>query len=149
MEYQVGQAGRVVVVRLFEGEDVYDSIEQVSKQEEIRCGAVLITGGLRKADVVVGPKEEKPKIVPDFRAFHGPGEVMGVGTIYWDDEGPKLHLHVGIGRGEKMMVGCPRGGASVFLVLEVTIIEFLGISAERRLDAESGFKLLRMSPFRC
>ena len=144
MEYSVGKAGRIVVVRLSEGDDLYECIESVAKKENIRAAAVFITGGIRKAKVVVGPKSEKPKIVPNFKDFAGPGEALGVGTIYWDDEGPKMHMHTAIGKGEQTVVGCPRGGASVFLVLEVTIIEITGVKAERKLDPDSALKLLKL-----
>lgn len=143
MEYSTGRVGRVIAARLFEGEDLYKSIEQIAEKENIKSAAVLITGGLRKADVVVGPKQEKPKIVGNFKQFAGPGEVLGVGTIYCDEQGPKLHIHTAIGKGDETIVGCPRGGANTFLVLEVTIIEFEGITAERKLDEEGGLKLLR------
>ena len=144
MEYAVGKAGRVIAVRLFEGEDLYESIEKVARDEKLRCAAVLITGGIRKAEVVVGPKQEKPKIEGAFRTFAGPGETLGVGTIYSDETGPKLHLHAALGRGDQSMVGCPRGGAQIFLILEVTIIEIEGIEAGRKLDPESGLSLLRL-----
>ena len=144
MEYGVGQVGRIVVARLFEGEDVYESVEQIARQEQSRCAAVLITGGFRKAEVVVGPKREQPKIEANFRAFDGPGETLGVGTLYWDGAGPKLHVHAAIGKGEQTMVGCPRGGASTFLILEVTVIEITGIDAERSLDPQTGWNLLRI-----
>jgi len=145
MEYAVGRTGRVIAARLFEGEELYESIESIAEKEKIKSAAVLITGGIRKADVVVGPKVEKPKIEPNFLSFTGPGEVLGVGTIYCDDEDkPKLHLHAGLGRGDTHIVGCPRGGASIFLILEVTIIEIIGIDAKRETDPASGFKLLRI-----
>jgi len=143
MEYAVGKAGRVIAARLFEGEDLYESIEQIANKENVKSAAVLITGGFRKANVVVGPKQETPKIVPNFRDFAGPGEVLGVGTIYCDDEGPKLHIHTAIGNGSDAMVGCPRGGAKTFLVLEVTIIEIEGIQAGRKYDEKTGLNLLR------
>ncbi len=153
MEYAVGKTGRVIAARLFEGEELYESIESIAEKEKVNSAAVLITGGIRKADVVVGPKTETPKstkgcltaIEPNFLSFNGPGEVLGVGTIYCDDDGkPKLHLHAGLGRGNKHIVGCPRGGASIFLILEVTIIEITGIDAKRETDAATGFKLLRI-----
>jgi predicted DNA-binding protein with PD1-like motif len=144
MEYAVGKVGRVVAARLFEGENLYECIESIASKEQIKCAAVLITGGIRKADVVVGPKTEQPKIEPDFFNFAGPGETLGVGTIYCDGNNPKLHLHAGIGRGNTHIVGCPRGGASIFLILEVTIIEITGINASREADPETGLKLLRV-----
>ena len=142
MEYSIGKAGRVVGARLFEGEDLYESIESIAKKEDIKAAAVLITGGFRKANVVVGPKQEKPKIVGNFKDFNGPGETLGVGTIYCDDTGPKLHIHTAIGKGDETIVGCPRGGAKTFLILEVTIIEIVGIQAGRKPDESTGLNLL-------
>lgn len=143
MEYAVGKTGRVIAARLFEGENLYDSIHEIAKKENIKSAAVLITGGFRQADVVVGPKEEKPKIVGNFKKFDGPGEVLGVGTIYCDSEGPKLHIHTAIGKGDLTIVGCPRGGANTFLIMEVTIIEITGIDAARTPDPATGLNLLR------
>jgi len=144
MEYQIGRTGRAIVARLFEGEDLYESVQEIAGRENIQSAAVFITGGCRKADVVVGPQQETPKIVGDFKAFFGPGEILGVGTIFVDDESPKLHIHTAIGKGGETIVGCPRGGAITFLTLEVTIIEILGVTARRQLDEASGLKLLRM-----
>lgn len=143
MEYSTGRAGRIFAVRLFEGEDLYESIEAIAKKEAIKSAAVLITGGFRAAEVVVGPKQEKPKIVGNFKSFQGPGETLGVGTIYCSDEGPKLHIHTAIGKGDETIVGCPRGGAKTFLILEITIIEIEGIEAARKPDADTGLNLLR------
>jgi len=144
MEYSVGKTGRVIAARLFEGEDVQASIEQIARREDVRCAAVLITGGFRQANVVVGPRREEPTIEPEFHAFAGPGEVLGVGTIYWNDAGPKLHIHTAIGKGGANLVGCPRDGTRTFLILEVTIIEITGIEAERKLDPKTGLNLLRL-----
>ena len=144
MEYAVGKQGRIIVAKLSEGEELYENIEGLARKENIRSAAVFITGGFRKAEVVVGPKGEKP-IVPDFKTFEGPGEALGVGTIYVDDEGlPKMHMHAAAGKKEHIVVGCPRGGARTFLILEVTIIEIVGVDAVRTFDASSGVKLLKI-----
>lgn len=143
MEYSIGRTGRIVAARLFEGEDIYQCIEEIATKENIRSAAVLITGGFREANVVVGPKTEVPKIVGNFKDFAGPGEVLGAGTIYCDKEGPKLHIHTAIGKGDETIVGCPRGGAKTFLILEVTIIEIDGLKASRKLDQNTGLNLLR------
>ena len=144
MEYQAGKVGRVIVARAFEGEDVYEVIESIARKENIRGAAVLLVGGLRKASVVVGPRNPTGPIEPQFRQFDDAREIAGVGTIFPDDAGPKLHLHAAIGRGEETIVGCPRGGASVFCVLEIVIIEIEGVNARRELDPEFGLKLLRL-----
>ena len=143
MEYAVGRTGRIIAARLFEGEDIYESIEQIAVKEDVTSAAVLIIGGFRKANVVVGPEREAPEIVPRFMDFTGPGEVLGVGTIYRDDKGPKLHLHTAIGKDGDNLVGCPRDGTKTFLILEVTIIEIEGIKAARKHDEKTGLNLLR------
>ena len=145
MEYSVAKPGRIIAARLFEGDDLYESIETIAKNENIKAAAVLITGGFREAEVVVGPKQEKPKIVGNFRHFTGPGETLGVGTIYCDnDDEPKLHIHTAIGKADSVIVGCPRGGAETFLILEVTIIEIADINATRKPDPQTGLNLLRI-----
>ncbi len=143
MEYAVGTTGRIIAARLFEGEDLYESIEQIASKENVKSAAVLITGGFRKANVVIGPKKETPKIIGNFKDFAGPGEVLGVGTIYCDDNRPKLHIHTAIGKTGETIVGCPRGGAKTFLVLEITIIEITGLRASRKHDEKTGLNLLR------
>jgi predicted DNA-binding protein with PD1-like motif len=147
IEYAVGGVGRVVAARLFEGEELYSSISQIATAEDIRCAAVLVTGAFQSSDLVVGLKSVTPEIVNDMRAFTGPGEVLGVGTLYWTETEPKLHMHVSIGKGDEVIVGDPRTGADVFMLLEITIIELLGIDAKRLPDpAREGFNLLRIKP---
>jgi len=145
MEYQVGRIGRVIVARGFEGEDVYAAIEEVARREQIRSGLVVVLGGLRSGRVVVGPKSPTGKIQPQYTEFDDAREVFGVGTVFCDEQGPRLHLHAGIGRGEQAIVGCPRGGANVFCVLEVILIEIEGVNAARRLDPQTGLKLLALA----
>ena len=144
MEYAVGRTGRIIAARLFEGEDLYEAIHEIAAAENITSAAVFITGGFREANVVVGPKQEEPTVIGDFRGFAGPGEVLGVGTIYCDGKGPKLHIHTAIGKADEVMVGCPRDGTKTFLILEVTIIEIVGLSGERKLDEKTGLNLLRL-----
>ncbi len=148
MEYSIGRVGRVVVARLFEGEDLHACVDQIARAEQIRCATVLITGGFRTAAVVVGPEREKPQIVPKFQPFTGPGEVLGTGTLFWDDQGPRLHIHTAIGKHGESLIGCPRHDTKTFLILEVTIIEIEGIEGTRQFDPSSGMKLLRLKESR-
>ena len=144
MDYSVGRIGRVVVARGFEGEDVYAEIESLAAKETIRCAAVVVVGGLRKGKVVVGPKNPVGPIEPQFAEFDDAREIAGVGTIFPDENGPTLHLHGAIGRGRETIAGCPRGGATVFCVLEVILFEIEGVEAQRAMDSELGLKLLTL-----
>jgi predicted DNA-binding protein with PD1-like motif len=64
--------------------------------------------------------------------------------VFLQDGAPALHFHAGIGRGDSALVGCPRVEMSVFLVLEVVIIEMLDLKADRAMDEASGLNLLRI-----
>ena len=144
MEYEIGRIGRVIVARGFDGEDVYAEIESVAAKENIRNAAVVVVGGLRSGKVVVGPEDPTGPIKPMFRQFDDAREIAGVGTIFCDGNKPVLHLHAAIGRGGETIVGCPRGGASVFCVLEVILFEIEGVDAARKIDPELGLKLLSL-----
>jgi len=144
MDYQTGKIGRVIVARGFEGEDVYEEIESIAAREGVASAAVILIGGLRSARVVVGPKSPTGPIEPQYTEFDDAREIAGVGTIFrdCDDDTPKLHLHAAIGRGDEVLAGCPRGGAKIFCVLEVVILEIEGLDATRALDPELALKLL-------
>lgn len=142
MEYRTGKIGRVIVARGFDGEDVYKCIESICGRENIKNASVLVVGGLRKAKVVVGPEDPDGPLKPQFKEFDDAREIAGVGTIFCDDKGPKLHLHGAIGRGDEAINGCPRGGASVFCVLEVVIMEIEGVNAARLPEGDLELKLL-------
>lgn len=143
MEYRIGNIGRVVVARGFDGEDVYEGVEKIARDEGIACAAVVVVGGLRSGKVVVGPKNPTGPIEPQTVEFDDAREIAGVGTIIPDESGPKLHLHGAIGRGGgQTIAGCPRGGATVFCVLEAVIFEVRDVDAARKMDPELGLKLL-------
>jgi uncharacterized protein len=144
MEYTQGRLGRVFVARLSDGESVYDAVEEIARRESVSAAAVLAVGGMRSGKVVTGPEQPTGRIVPHFEEFDDARELVGLGTLFPQDGAPSLHFHAGIGRGQSALVGCPRAGMSVFLVLEVTIIELLDINAARQLDEASGVHLLKL-----
>ena len=145
MDYQIGQIGRVVVARCLDGEDLYSQIESLAAREGIGCGAVVLIGGVRKARMAVGPKKPADPKEPGYVEFDDGREVAGVGTIFLDEGAPKLHLHASTGRGSEALVGCPRGGASVYCVVEAIIFEVTGVNAAKKIDPKSGLKLLTLS----
>ena len=142
MDYAQGSIGRVFAARLHDGEEPYAAIEELAALEGIGSAVVLLVGGARSGRVVTGPKQPTGPVEPELREFDDAREMIGVGTLHPSDEGPKLHLHAGFGRGDEALVGCPRYGLTTYLVLEAFIIEVSGLNATRALDAESGLKLL-------
>ena len=144
MEYTQGSLGRVFVARLEDGESIYDAVEEIARREDVKAAAVLAVGGIRKGKVVTGPENPTGKVIPHYEEFDDARELVGLGTVFLNEGKPILHFHAGIGRGDSALVGCPRAGMSVYLVLEVVIIELVGVAAERAYDAGSGLGLLRI-----
>lgn len=142
MEYTEGSLGRVFVARLQDGESVYDAVHEIASREGIESAAVLAVGGIRSGKVVTGPESPQGRLVPHVEEFDDARELVGVGTLFPQEGKPSLHFHAGMGRGRESLVGCPREAMSVYLILEVVVIELVGVDAERALDPEFGLHLL-------
>jgi predicted DNA-binding protein with PD1-like motif len=147
MEYEIGRAGRIVVMRLHDGDPIYASIEGMAQKERITSAAVWLVGGIKNGGVVVGPKAQDvfPLEVMEER-FSDAREIVGFGTIFTNSKGePKLHMHAAIGKGSKVIAGCPRKGADCWLVDEVVLLEIEGLSARRLAEAKCGLELLSIN----
>jgi len=145
MKYTQGSLGRVFVARLHDGESIYEAVEEIASREGIESAAVLAVGGIRSGKVVTGPESPTGRIIPHLEEFDDARELVGVGTLFQQDGKPSLHFHAGIGRGKEALVGCPRVGMSVYLLLELVIIELVGVSAGRELDPDFGVHLLAIA----
>ncbi|MEJ2313578.1 MAG: DNA-binding protein [Nitrospirota bacterium] len=145
MNYQVGSAGRVVVARLSDGDDVLAGLVKIARDEGIRAGVLWLIGGVKKGRAVVGPKEEgslPPKPVWfDIEESH---EVVATGTLFWEGDEPRVHLHGAFGKGDSVRAGCLRGESETFLVLEAVIMEIQGVKAAREMDPSVGLALLKV-----
>lgn len=144
MEYTQGTLGRVFVARLHDGESIYEAVEEIATREGIASAAVMAVGGIRSGKVVTGPMNTTGKIEPHYEEFNDAREMVGFGTVFSQSGKPSLHFHAGIGRKERSLVGCPRAGMSVYLILEVVIVELLGVNAAREMDEEFGVHLLKV-----
>ncbi|MEW6326317.1 MAG: DUF296 domain-containing protein [Thermodesulfobacteriota bacterium] len=139
MEYKEGRTGRVFTIRFSDGDDPLEGIKKVAIEKEIRVAWFFLLGGLRQAGVVTGP--EKPAIPPTpvWKEFTGDAkEIVGLGSILWNDREPLIHLHTAMGRGDETVVGCIRRDARTFLVIEALIMEIEGLDARRKFDEKSG-----------
>ncbi len=146
MKASEGKIGRVFVLRLEDGDMVPDCIEKFAAEKGIRCGHVILIGGIGGGQVVAGPRvtEEMPPD-PVMLPVEGAHEVEGVGILAPDKEGkPVLHIHASLGRGGKTLTGCLRPGVKTWLVGEAIIYEITGTSARRLPDAVSGFDLMEL-----
>jgi predicted DNA-binding protein with PD1-like motif len=145
MKYKTGRQGRVIVAKFDDGDDVLQGLVDVVKKEDIRAGILHVIGGMKGGDIVVGP--EKDGVLPPVPVWKSLGEsheVVGTGTIFWQDDEPRIHFHGAFGKKDMMKIGCLRKNSETFLILEAVIMEIEGIDARREIDPEVGLPLLKL-----
>ena len=108
MKYTKGSIKRVFVVKFEHGDDLLAELTALIRKEEIKSGIIHMIGALEKSDIVVGPKKVEVPPSPVWRRFDDGREIIGFGTIFWKDDEPKIHIHAGIAREDKVNVGCVR-----------------------------------------
>lgn len=139
MEYQAGKAGRVFYVRLDDGEDLHEGIKKLVSEEKIRCAWFHIFGGLRRAGVVIGPREPVMPPEPVWQDVEDAREVIGTGSVFWADEEPLIHLHSAMGHHGDTLTGCVRKDSKVYLIIELMLVEVTGINVTRPWFDKGGF----------
>lgn len=145
MRCSVGNVGRVLVIRLEDGDVLHECVERAARENCISRGAVLALGGADGGSrMIVGPKDGRSeKIEPMLAELAGESELAALGTIFPDENGePSLHMHASAGRDGRSVTGCVRAGVRTWLVQEVVVVEVLGTEARRVRDPRTGFHLL-------
>jgi len=145
MKVSEGRLGRVIVLRLEDGEVLHECVERAAQERNVERATVIAIGGADKGSrLVVGPRDGRAeKIVPMQSELAGESEIAAVGTIFPDDDGrPSLHMHGSCGRRGRSVTGCVRAGVKTWLIQEVVIIEMLDLRSKRVTDPRTGFKLL-------
>jgi predicted DNA-binding protein with PD1-like motif len=139
MEYVKGRIGRVFTVRIDHGEDLILELIKLAELEHIESAVFILLGALKEGKLVTGPKENirPPELI--WSGFDDAHEILGVGNIFLEDRKPKIHMHVGAGRGDSVKLGCLRDESEVFMVVEAFVLELEGISARRITDKKQGF----------
>jgi len=136
MQYREGRMGRVFLLKVEHGEDLLAEIKNVVARENVKAAVMFLLGGLDSAAVVVGPKGKEIPPHPEWRSFGDGRELLGTGTVFCGDEGPMIHLHASVGRGDDVLTGCVREKAVVYLVGEVILMEILDTGALRGFDQD-------------
>jgi hypothetical protein len=144
MQYSEGSLGRVFVMRMDHEEELIESLQKLVKEKKIRACTALFLGALRDGRAVTGPKVAVVPPTPNFEAYDSAWEVFGMATIYPSEEGPKLHIHSGLGRGRQSLLGCIRDRARVYLIVEAVLFEICGLNAKREWDDKMQLHLLSL-----
>jgi predicted DNA-binding protein with PD1-like motif len=140
MKYAGGAIKSVYMLKFDHGDDMLWELQRFAKEKNIRSGVINVIGALEKGRYVEGPNTEKP-LQPHWKDFKSAKEIVAIGTIFWKEGAPSIHMHGGFGGKEGGFVGCLREDSEVFLVAEAVIYE-LDIDATRKYDEETGLHLL-------
>lgn len=146
MEYQASSVGRFFYLRLDDGDDVHRCIREVVVRERVRCAWFQVFGGLKSAGVVTGPKEPVMPPDPVWANVTDAREILGVGSVFWDGENPLIHLHAAMGHHGETLTGCVRKDSTVYLVIELLLMEVTGIDVTRPWSASRGFNRPTFGP---
>jgi len=144
MNYRIGEPGRIVVARFEDGDQILQGLGDIAKKENVRAAVFYLVGGMKGGRFVVGPEREEMPPVPVWRELNESHEIVGLGTIFWQGDEPKLHFHGAYAKRDDVKAGCMRENAATFLVLEAIIMEIKGVNAMRELDPISGMYLLKL-----
>lgn len=121
-----------------------ENLHSIAEKEGIKAAAFYLVGGMRGGRIVVGPEKDEIPPKPVWKELGESHEIVGFGTIFYQDGKPKVHLHAAFGKKDMVKVGCLRERSETFLVLEAVIIEITGVNAIRELDPVSGLTLLKL-----
>jgi predicted DNA-binding protein with PD1-like motif len=144
MRYTTGKIGRVFLVKFSDGDILIDQLSGLARKEKIQAATLIFLGALKTGTLVTGPK--KPVIPPEPNKvkFKDGWEVMGIGTIFTNKNGPQIHIHTAMGKKNKTLTGCVREKSRIFLVIEAIVLELVGIKATKDIDPKTGLNLLRI-----
>jgi uncharacterized protein len=136
--------GRCIVARFEDGDEILPHLTEIARQENIRAAIFYLVGGIKEGRIVVGPEKDELPPVPVWRSLSESHELVGIGTLFWEEDTPKIHFHGAYGKRDTVRAGCLREKGETFIVLEAIIMEIEGVNAVRELDPLSGMVLLSL-----
>ena len=139
MDYGFGRLERVLVVSIFPGEYVLESIEEIISKERVEDGVILSGFGTLSEVHLHWVTTTGLPPVEHFERYEGPFELLALSGIIANSE-PHIHAVVSDVRGA--YGGHLEHGNRVLYLCEVAIGVLSGISMQRRLTPE-GLKQLR------
>ncbi|MFH1691991.1 MAG: DUF296 domain-containing protein [Candidatus Omnitrophota bacterium] len=144
MEYTKGSIGRIFLLKFTNGDDIHCELRKLARKEKVCCAVLFFIGALNRGHLVTGPKKPEVPPEPNWASFKDGWETLGLGTIFRGGKDPKIHIHVSMGKKDKMLTGCLRKESEVFLVMEAVLFELKGVRAAKDIDLATGLELLRI-----
>jgi predicted DNA-binding protein with PD1-like motif len=138
-----GKLGKMIFSRLFEDEDLAESIKKRAETNGIRAGFFILIGSLKR--VALGfYKEGKYETI----RLEGPMEIAScTGNVAVDEKGEiVIHAHIVVSNerceafGGHLMKGCEVGATA-----ELVMVEAAGVGVQRGFDEKTNLKLWKLS----
>ncbi len=131
------------MLRLEDGQDLFEGLIDFARREEIRAAAVAFGIGMfRRATVGYwdGSQYQPHELTV-------PHEVVGLhGTVAWADDNPSVHLHAALAGPDHRIVGGHLMKATVGVLQEVLLETFPGRSFGRPMVESFGLRMLDLEP---
>ncbi len=102
MKYTQGTIGRIFLVKFENNDILIPNLSALAKKEKIKSAALFFIGALKKGDLVTGPKKPVIPPQPNKITFKDGWEVMGMGTLFTNAQGPQIHIHASMGKKNKV-----------------------------------------------
>ncbi len=137
MEYQESTVQRVFSIRFAKGDRIIEGLERLIKEKEIRAGTILFLGAFSKGSVVLGLRRYY-RAPTDFNrtSFRDAQDVVGAGSIHWEEDRPKVLLQGGIGKEREVFIA--RIEEADVSGVEAVIFEFGGPGFKTAVLARDG-----------
>ena len=142
MEYEQVKLGRTFILKFSHSEDLLTELKNFIKEKQVKAGTIQLLGALKNAGVVVGPKKDELPVTPIEKKIYRAHEIVGIGTIFWEESEPKIHIHTATGHDKDVLVTCIRKETEVFIVIEAIVQEYTHTTAKRQPDKQTGMTLL-------
>jgi len=144
MRYSKGSVGRIFLLKFDDDDIMIKELDRFVRKERLKCATMIFMGALKKGDIVTGPKKCVIPPEPNWTKFKDGWEVLGIGTIFTNKNGPQIHIHTSMGKKDKVITGCVRKDSKVFLVIEAVVLELKGVKATKEIDLKTGLNLLKI-----
>ena len=134
---QSKEDNNLIFVRLFPGEDFYESLKKVCKKHNVET-AVVLSGLGQLKNFQLGYFKEKGNYMP--QEFQKPHELLALtGNISKQGENYEFHLHASLGNEKKQVVGGHLIKGTVEVTNEIVLLK-TDLKVKRKLEETSGLK---------
>ncbi len=136
--YEGGKVGKVIILELERGDDVFEEVDRALKQSGIKDAYIASAVGSVAQLEYHRPTNMNAATEDEMLSVQGPFEFGGItGTVV--DGAPHFHFSAGGVSGN--YIGHLEKGTKVLYLLELVIVEVKGFNLERKMTDEKVNKL--------